>query len=553
MLKKHTPSHSPTSKLHKYQHYSWFLLISVLGAGNFLLLGCGQPSANTNNDPNMITIGTTLKARTLDPADAYEAITGKLFYNLGDTLYRYAPGTTTLQPHLAADFPQVSPDGLTYTISLRPGVTFHDNTPFNAEAMAFSLGRFLENGGPPSSLLADTIAQVEATGELELTIQLKTPFAAFPAMLTFPGTCAVSPQAYEIGEGKFKPDTFVGTGPYQLVEYGADSLKLAAFEQYWGEKPANAGIALQIFSSSANLFNAFRTGSIDIAYASLDANQIKSLADGATQNQWQMVQGDGNTINYLVLNVKSAPLNQVEVRQALAAIINRALINERVLQSQAEPLYSLIPTSFDVYKPVLQERYGDANVAKAQALLTQAGYSATNPAIIQLWYASTSPKRALVGSTLKAFVEQQLSGILQLELNTVEATTAFQNLDKGIYPTFMLDWYGDFFDPDNYIHPFLHCAKGSPETECEQGATQYQGSFYYNARMNQLIDQQRQERDPQKRQALITEIQEILAQDVPFIPLWQDKDYVFAQKNIQGLRLEPTHHLPFSPLAEIKE
>ena len=134
---------------------------------------------------------------------------------------------------------------------------------------------------------------------------------------------------------------------------------------------------------------------------------------------------------------------------------------------------------------------------------------------------------------------------MELELKSVEAATAFNNLDKGVYQTFILDWYGDFLDADNYIQPFLECIKGSKEKGCEEGASQFQGSFYYSDRINKLIQQQRQEQNPEKRLAIFVEIQELLAEDVPFIPLWLDKDYVFAQKNISGVSLEPTQQFSF--------
>ena len=131
----------------------------------------GSPAANRTGD--RIVLGTTAKVRTLDPADAYDIWAGNLLYNLGDRLYTYEPGTTNLKPQLATALPEVSADGLTYKIPLRQGVVFHDGTPFNAEAMAFSLRRFIENGGQPSFLLSDTVESVEATGANELTIQLK--------------------------------------------------------------------------------------------------------------------------------------------------------------------------------------------------------------------------------------------------------------------------------------------------------------------------------------------------------------------------------------------
>ncbi len=530
--------------------------ISVFGLCCFLAISCGQPANQTNPsvtseaNPERVTIGTTLKLRTLDPADAYEVSASDLLYNLGDRLYDYQLGSTELVPQLATALPTVSPDGLTYTIPLRQNVLFHDGTPFNAEAMAFSLQRFIQNGGQPSFLLADTIESVEATGDYELTIKLKQPFAAFPNLLAFAGTCAISPQAYEIGSGKFQPQTFVGTGPYQLAEYGVDVIRLDVFEDYWGEKPQNQGVDLQRFSSSANLFNAFRSNAINVAYLSLDPDQINSLQKEAEQGKWQMIAAEGNTVNYMVLNVKSEPLNQREVRQALAAIIDRPLINQRVLRGQGEPLYSLIPSSFEDYQPVFQTAYGDGNAEKAKELLQKAGYTPENPAVVEIWYASNSSKRATLASTLKALATEKLDGALQLELKNVESTTAFENLDKGVYATFILDWYADFLDSDNYIQPFLDCAQGDTKTGCEEGATQTHGSFYYNEKVNELIDKQRKEQDPEARQAIFTEIQEILAQDVPFIPLWQDKNYIFAQNNVNGVQLQITQQIPFWTMSQ---
>ncbi|MEG4328194.1 ABC transporter substrate-binding protein, partial [Microcoleus sp. herbarium5] len=268
-----------------------------------LTASCGQrtrPSvtASGENANNRVTIGTTLKLRTIDPADGYETLSGQLLRNLGDTLYTYKSGTTELIPHLATAMPKVSQDGLTYTIPLRQGVIFHDDTPFNAAAMEFSLQRFIQNGGSPAMLLSDAVESVKATGEYELTFQLKKPFSAFPSLLTFSGMCAVSPKAYEIGQGKFKPDTFVGTGRYKLAKYGSDSVKFDVFDKYWGEKPVNQGIDILLLSSSSNLFNTFQTGAVDVAYLSMDADQVQSLDEGAKKGKWQEIAGESSTVNY---------------------------------------------------------------------------------------------------------------------------------------------------------------------------------------------------------------------------------------------------------------
>jgi len=485
-------------------------------------------------------MGTTLKARTLDPADAYEIFPGILLYNMGDRLYTYEPGTTNLVPQLATELPTVSEDNLTYTIPLRDGVTFHDGTPFTAEAMAFSIQRFMENGGRPSFLLAEKINTVEATGDLELTITLNSPFAAFPALLTFWGVTPVPPDSYEIAAGSFQPDTFVGTGPYQLSSFTTDSIKLDANPDYWGEPPANEGIDIQLFTSPANLFNAFQTGEIDIAYQTLDPDQIASLEQNAEQNDWTVVEAGTTVVNYMSLNMQMAPLNQLEVRQAIAAMVDRNLIRDRVFQGQAEPLYSMIPKAFDVHEPVFQEAYGDGNYDMAKELLASAGFNETNPFTLELWYPSASTTRSIVANTLKESIENALPGIVTVDVQNVEGATLFENMEKGIYPAVLQNWYPDFFDVDNFVQPFLSCDEGSADTGCQSGATFSDGTFYYNEQANELIKQQRAEQDPEARKAILSDIQQIMVEDVPSVPLWQNKDYVFAQSGIEGVTIQPT-------------
>ncbi|HHP7232802.1 MAG TPA: ABC transporter substrate-binding protein [Xenococcaceae cyanobacterium] len=513
-----------------------------------LTVGCNNnPTVTTSTpDNNRIAIGTTLKPRTLDPADNYELAGLNIIYNVAETLYTYELGSTEIVPLLATQMPQVSEDGLTYTIPLRQGVAFQDGTPFNAEAMIFSLNRFITNGGKPAFLLTDVIDTIEATKEFEITIQLQQPFAAFPALLAFPGTCAVSPKAYEIGAGKFKPNTLVGTGKYQLTQFSSDSISLDVNENYWGEPPANEGIKLQVYAgNSANLFNSFRTGAIDVAYQSLDPNQIDRLITEAAADQWQVIDGSGTVVNYLVLNLNQEPLNQLAVRQAIAALIDRSLINQRVLQGQGELVYSLIPTAFATYQPVFAETYGEANIAKAKELIAKAGYSPENPAVVEIWYPSGSITRGIVAETLKALAEQELNGAIQLIPQSVESASFFGNLSQGIYPAALADWYPDFLDADNYLQPFLSCSQGSDTQGCQEGAAQSRGSFYYSDRVNQLISQQRQATSPETRQTIFTELQQILAQDVPYIPLWQTKDYAFAHNNIQGVIINPSQNVPF--------
>ena len=503
---------------------------------------------NTLTSDGRITIGTTEKPRTLDPADAYELGSLSLVFNMSDRLYTYEPGSTDIKPQLATELPKVSTDGLTYTIPIRKGVVFHDDTPFNAKAMEFSIQRFIENKGKPSFLLSDTVASVKATGEYELTIKLKKPFAAFPSLLAFSGVCAVSPKAYQIGAGKFVANSFVGTGPYKLAKYGTDSLRFDIFDKYWGEKPTNKGVNVQIQTSPVNLFNAFKTGAIDVAYLSLQPDQIQSLEASAKKGDWQAISAQGSVISLMALNRNQKPLDKVEVRQAIASLIDRQLLNNRVLLSQADPLYSIIPTTFNVSLPLFKDKYGDGKFAEAKKSLVAAGFSQANPAKVQIWYPASSMTRSLVAQTLKSLADTKMDGLLQIEVKTVEGATFYKEISKGLYPSALLNWYPDFLDPDNYVQPFLACEKGSDATGCQTGGSQTQGSFYYSETMNKLIDQQRKEQNPEARKKIFADIQNQVLTDVPYIPLWQNKDFIFAQKGVTNVNLDPTQNLIYKTI-----
>ncbi|MEL6490254.1 MAG: ABC transporter substrate-binding protein [Cyanobacteria bacterium J06621_3] len=514
--------------------FSLCLLIAV-GCRNNNPAGGG----GTAGTGDRVSIGTTLSARTLDPADAYEVFPGILLYNMGDRLYTYAPGTTDLIPQLATDLPTVSDDGLTYTIPLRDDVTLHDGTPFTAEVMAFSIERIIENGGRPSSLISSKVDTAAASDSGELVITLKEPFAAFPSLLTFSGITPVSPDAYEVGAGSFNPDTFIGSGPYKLASFSSDVIKLDINEDYWGVKPANGGIDIQVFTSAVNLYNTFTSGGLDVAYQTLDPDQISKIESDASANDWQVIEAGTTVINYLSLNQKIAPFDDLNVRKAVAAMMDRQLISDRAFKGQADPLYSLIPKSFAVYKPVFEEAYGDGNFELAKQLLAEAGITEANPLEFEIWYPTASTPRQVAASTIKQSIEQALPGLVNVQVSSAESATLWENVESGAYNSVLSNWYADYFDPENFVQPFLTCDEGSAEELCTVGSTQLNGSFYYSDQANDLVTQQNAEQDTGKRDAIFDELQDLMVTDVPYVPLWQTKDYVFTTNNVSEVAIEP--------------
>jgi peptide/nickel transport system substrate-binding protein len=535
-----------------------------------------------------VTVGTKEKPRTLDPSDAYELSSLGIIANMSERLYTYNPGSTKLVPQLATDLPKISADGLTYTIPIRQGVFFHDGTPFDAAAMAFSLRRFIVNGGSPSFLLSDRIDYLrpdkdpnskkppevnpdglKATGKYELTIKLKKPFAAFASLLAFPGACAISPTAYakniadpkdvsgKDNDKKYKPDTevFVGTGPYKMLPKASnDRIEMVAFDKYWGTKPANKGVTVQIYLGSAsNLYNSFKTGAIDVAYLTLEPDQIRSLQADQQAKGWKVTEVEGNGTSYMMLNVKQEPLNNKLVRQAIAASIDRKLLNERVLYGQAKPLYSIIPSSFSESRNGFQAAYskGDgADLDKAKRLLKQAGFSAQKPVKVQVWYSSSSNSKKMIANFLRAYSKKYMDGLLIFEPNVAEKAAFNKMVKTGSYPVVIQDWYPDFIDVDTYIQPFLECTKPDPKGGCQSGGggSAEQGSFYSDPKMNQAIANQGQTQDPAERLKILTAIQAQVVGDVPQIPLWQTKDFIFSRPGVSGVGTDPLQNLRYSSI-----
>ena len=535
---------------------AWFAIALILITA---LWGCTNGRASTNKlgisdrTAERIVLGTTSKIRTLDPADANEFFISNVFYNTLESLYTYKEGSSEIVPQLATEMPKISEDGLTYTVPVRTGIKFHDRTNFNAYTMKFALDRFIESKGAPASILSDVIESISVPSETELIFKLKQPLQFFPKFLAFTGAAAISPQVYKhikdekSGKLLFLPDKLIGTGPYQVTQFVEGSyLRLDAFPDYSGRnKPKNRGVDIQFFSSNANLLNAFKTGAVDVAFQTLTPTQVKNVEANAKSNGWTIASGQGATILYMVLNSQQAPLNDVRVRQALAAAIDRPLLESRIFFNQRTPLYTLIPSAFSDSKPVFQQKYGDGNGKLARQLLESAGYSDDKPAQISIWY---SPKYGgngdVIASTLRASIQKNVGKILQIKTERVENTVGYAFIDKGVYPAYLLDWVPDILDPDNYIKPFLECEEAEGD-RCTKGGTQFQGSFYNNKLMNELIASQRKEQDVTKRSQILQQIQEILAQDVPFIPLWQNKEYAFAQRGVNGVKIEPNQQLPY--------
>lgn len=489
-----------------------FLLLPMVSISS----GCIEETKEKERT-EVVILGTTDKIVSLDPAKAYDYLSVNVINNVFEGLVGYEVGSSNIVPLLAESW-EVKDNGMTYLFKLRKGVKFHDGSEFNAEVMEKSIKRAMELKGDPSFLL-DVIDEVKAVDEYTLEIKLKYPFSPFLSVLAFSVASAVSPSY-----GEEFTDEAIGTGPYKLEKWTRDvELVLVRNEEYWGEKARTKRFVIRFYQDSSQLRLAIERGEIDIAYRELKPLDIIDLKE--KKGDLIVLEGDSPVIRYLVFNVKKEPFNNLSIRKAISLAINRKEIAEKIFFGTVKPLYSMVPEGMWSHSEVFPER----DLKRSSEILRSLGYSEEKPLEITLWYTPThyGPTEADVAQMIKQQLEE--TGLIKVNLESVEWATYTDYMRKGTMGFFLLGWYPDYLDPDDYLWPFLQ-SDASPSL----------GSFYSNERMDELLLEARKAESREEREKIYKEVQELLAQEVPYIPLWQGRQYVVLRRGVRGVVLEPT-------------
>ena len=507
------------------------------------LLGVSAVACAPSRAPDHLVVGTKGAISSLDPAKAYQTRALQLIRALGDPLYALSE-SGELIPRLAAEPPQVSADGLRVTVTLRDGVRFHDGSPLDGEAMAFSLQRFRDGGGSLSYLL-DDVTSITVVGPLALALELREPYAPFRNLLSFAGLTPVPASAYapcpdgvpaaeatDADELCLPADGFVGTGPYRLVSRSADGTqhRLERFDGYWGEPARSARIDLVSLENSTALFGALKNGEVDVLLSSsLEAEHQLELEKGAAAGRFATASSPPQTIEVLALATDRPPLDQVAARQALAHALPRSLLSTRASQGLNTPLRSLIPDLF----PAAQPTWPALDIGKARQLLTTAGYCQGNPLEVDFTYRSNVPTDGLLALTWQEFLAEHLEDCLTMRIDGLESTTVYDQLDKGAFSMVMYDWAPDFLDPENYLRPMIGCNVHEGNI-CKEGDAVYGGVFWFDDEAARLLEEQ-QNQAPDQRQDTLVALQERIAAGVPYIPVWQGRNRAWSQASVTGL------------------
>lgn len=319
------------------------------------------------------------------------------------------------------------------------------------------------------------------------------------------------------------------------AEVKNDELVSAVFTKnpnYQGTlKVNNDKVELRTYADADAMGTALEDGDIDVMGRTMSPEQIEKLS-ASSDSDVDLVEMPGLEIRYLAFNTDAATVKTKAVRQAMAQIVNRSELVAKVYGSEAEPLFSLVPASIVGHSNSFFNKYGDPSKTKATALLTKANI--TTPVKLTLHYTTDH-----YGSATKLEFEQlqkqlNASGLFDVSIKG-EAWKTFRPAEqKGAYDVYGMGWFPDFPDADNYLAPFLD--KGN-----------FLGSPYANSEIrNTLIPESRRQADRLSASTSLTDIQDIVAADVPVLPLWQGSSTSPPATTSPAPRTPSTPPPPFS-------
>jgi peptide/nickel transport system substrate-binding protein len=467
-------------------------------------------------EPKTVIIGVTDEISSLDFSDAYSTHDWELMRNVNLPLTDYVPGTAEIGAGLAEEW-VASDGGSTWTFTLSSGWMYPDGSELVAADVVRTVERALALDGDINGVATAYIETVEATDDSTIVFTLDNPRGDFPQIASMAFFMPIQEGVYPEDELLRYPEApIVGVGPWQIVEYDVE--EQAVLERNPNYKlgfPEGAPdrVIIRYFSDATSMALAVENGDIDISWRILGPPEVQRLSE----LEDLVVHNPGNGgIRYIVLNHIMDPTDDVNVRQALAYLLDRDEIVDRVMQGTVDPLYSMVPPGFLAAGEYFIDAYGvGADVASAEALLAASGYTAEAPLVLDLWY----PPEHYGTHAAQIFqvLEEQFEAtdLLEITLHAQEWGTYVHACTDGEYAACYLGWFFDYPDASNYLDPFA-----------DSVASPGMGINYADDMMDQYLRDAGAETDPAVREQLYTDAQILYAEDVVTIPIHFEPEFV---------------------------
>jgi peptide/nickel transport system substrate-binding protein len=373
------------------------------------------------------------------------------------------------------------------------------------------------------AVMFPTLEKVQTPDDKTVVFRLNTPDATFPSKIASGAGSIVDEEQYD-ADGLRKDGAAVGSGPYKLESFGEDEAVFSVNENYKGSAEVqNSGVTLKFFHGDQDaLKKALLDKQVDIAYRGLTAGDIADIEKSGADSGVEIVEGSSAEVQHLVFNMDHPVTGRLGVRKAIAYLIDRDAVIKDVYQGTASPLYSIIPAGIGGHNTAFFDTYG-ARPSKAKAAAALQDDGITGKVKLTLW---STPSRygPATDQALKA-IAQQLndSGLFEADVRSVAFGQYEKDIAAGKYGVYVKGWIPDYPDADNFTAPFF-------------GEGNVLSNNYSNGSITgTLIPRTAAESDRSATDDEFGRLQDIVAKELPVLPVWQAKQYAVVHENVYGL------------------
>jgi ABC-type transport system substrate-binding protein len=479
--------------------------------------------------PNTLVMMIEFSPTNLDPRVGLDAqsedIDGLLFDNL---LTR--DDHLNVKPELAERWD--IPDPKTYIFHLHPGVRFCDGRPLTSRDVKWSFDSILQGKiHTPKSGSYRYVDRIDAPDDRTVVFHLKEPWAGLLWNLAGGEGMGIVPYG-SLGELSRNP---TGSGPFCFVSAEQDRyVEIRKNQNYWGTKARLERVRFLVVPDTTTRALELRKGSADVGLE-LAPDMVLTLQ---REPHLQVLTGPGTRVQYMAFNLRDPILKDVRVRQAIAYALNTGPLIHYIWRDFARPADSVLPPESWAYNGDVRHYAHDP--AKARQLLDAAGYPETSGIRFHLQMKTSTEETS---RTIASVFQQQLREIgIALDIRSFEAATFFSDVTHGQFQTYSLRWVGGNQDPEIFEYAF-DSSKIIPHGANRQ--------YYSNPKVDALIAEARAQLDQKARKRDYHEIQQILAEDLPYIDLWYLNNVMVASRRVHNLQLDPSGNFDFLKTAEL--
>ena len=482
----------------------------------------GVLTAILNPEPPLLVLGLNQQAPT-------QLVAGKIYQGL----LRY-DFTLKPLPSLAKSW-TVSPDGLTYTFKLEEGVKWHDGAPFTAEDVVFSCAKFLPEVHPRARAIFERCESITAPDKFTAVFKLKEPFEPFLYSFLPAGAPMMPKHIYDGTDYRANPKnaTPIGTGPFKFKEWVKGShITLVRNDEYWKPgRPFLDGVTYRVIPDAAARALAIETGQVDLAQGNdVEAFDVQRLAKLPHLELSTKGYETVAPISWIEINHRTAPFSDKRFRQAMMHAIDRDFIVKNIFFGLGRPASGPINTATRFHDAKAIKRY-PYDVKKAEALLDQMGLKPGAGGV-----------RARIKMMVLPYGEvwvRQAEYVKQA-LRRVGIDVTLESNDAGGWVKRIGDWdYETSFDfVSQFMDPAMGVARTYVSSNIRKGVPFTNTMGYVNKRVDELFDQAPKQTDAAKAQAMYSEMQAIVTEEVPVVWLTELEFPVLINKRFRNVNID---------------